>query len=419
MFNGMRKYFNNVLKYVLVCSCIIVVFASTSCDLFESKTVTVTTGTSNSSIRQALSTNEIVSKISPVVVYIINLGTGIVIDSSGYILTNNHVIDGENNLVVRFNDRTQSNAQIVYQNSSLDIAIIKCSANNLSSVQLGSSEDGTVGSEVIAVGYPYGSILGDSPTISKGIISSFRYIDSVNYIQTDTALNPGSSGSPLVNIYGEIIGLNTFGLTDTQGMNFAINLNDIKSYVESILAQLKAGGISNQTTTVTKTVAITVTVTSTIGAGQTVTVTKTLTDGGAVVTVTQSQTITNTVTASPTTVTQTQTVTQTITASPTITTDTVDGVTVFTYSGKGEMNTPPFSISSSPWVFQYTADWSGSFIVYLYQGSNRVGDIYVGGVTAGETYYTYIYDKIGIDLNFKIASAPSSGSWTIRVIQPN
>ncbi len=127
-----------------------------------------------------------------------------------------------------------------------------------------------------------------------------------------------------------------------------------------------------------------------------------------------------TVTGSKTTVTSTntRTETKTVTATPTIITNTVNGFVVFTYAGKGSMTSLPFSIEKSPWVFQFTTDYDGDFSANLfYDNSNNYIAIVDASVTAWETYYTYVYNKTGINMYVSVEGIPAEGSWTIQVIQ--
>jgi len=263
-FSKTRKYYNSVSKCLLTFICLVFIFASASCGLID-RIMPSNKGAEATYYQQELSLPEIVNKINPSVVYIVDLGTGIIIDNAGYILTNNHVVQNENNIIVRFYNGLETGAEIVFQDSKLDIAIIKSPAINLPSVGLGSTGDCELGSGVIAIGYPYGSILGWSPTVSNGIVSALRSIDGVNYIQTNAALNPGNSGGPLVNTYGEVIGLNTMGLMGSEGISFAIDLNHIKSHIGNIISEIKVSGWN---ITVAKTVGPTITVTKTVTATQ-------------------------------------------------------------------------------------------------------------------------------------------------------
>jgi hypothetical protein len=175
-------------------------------------------------------------------------------------------------------------------------------------------------------------------------------------------------------------------------------------------------------------------VTETVVSTQTVTSTNTLTQTSVaistlpavtlpVVTETVTSTLpqdTVTVTGPETTVTSTSTKTQTtiITASPTMTTNTFEGTVVFSYSGKGNLSTTFFSIYESPWVFQYTTDWDGDFNAFLVQDTSSPNPCVVSAtVTAWETYHTYVYNKTGMNMYFKIEDAPHDGLWTIKVIQ--
>lgn len=241
----------------------------------QSQTITETqtlVQTQTTSIHQELSTSEILEKISPVVAYIetyYGIGTGTVIDERGYLLTNNHVVEEEDYATVRLPNRQDVIAEVVYRDQSLDIAILKCPGTGYSHVALGSIEEPDLLDDVIAFGHPVGE--GESASISKGIISSLRTVEGIEYIQTDAAANPGSSGGPLVNTYGEFIGIVTWGLAETEGINFAIDVNSIKTHIGDILQQLIEGGISIKT--VTQTMVNTVTVTTTVGVGQIATVT--------------------------------------------------------------------------------------------------------------------------------------------------
>ena len=124
-----------------------------------------------------------------------------------HFLTNYHIVENEEDVLVILPGREDVIAEIVYSDPNLDIAIIECPGLNYPFVRLGSIEIPGLGDDVIAIGYPYGSELGDSASISKGVISAFRTIDGIKYIQTDAPANPGSSGGPLVNNYAEVIGI--------------------------------------------------------------------------------------------------------------------------------------------------------------------------------------------------------------------
>jgi S1-C subfamily serine protease len=179
------------------------------------------------------------AKIEPTVVMVEveeDIGSGMIIDESGYILTNNHVVEGVQSAIVTLKEGGQFPSEVIGRDELRDLAIIKISASGFKfpSVVLGNSDKIETGEEVIAVGYSLG--LGDSTTISKGIISAFRYSDSVRYIQTDAAINPGNSGGPLINLNGEVVGIVTFKFVGegVEGMGFAIAINDVKPFIAEV-----------------------------------------------------------------------------------------------------------------------------------------------------------------------------------------
>lgn len=173
------------------------------------------------------------------------LGTGFIIDSEGYILTNNHVVDSVDEIKVTLENDSVYEAKIIGRDPETDIALIKIDdAKDLKPLELGDSEKMEVGDWVIAIGNPYG--LGH--TVTAGIVSA-KYRDDVigspfdNFIQTDASINPGNSGGPLMNINGEVIGINSAIFSQTGGsigIGFAIPINMAKD----LLPMLKTGKIS-------------------------------------------------------------------------------------------------------------------------------------------------------------------------------
>jgi serine protease Do len=172
------------------------------------------------------------------------LGTGFVIDKEGYILTNNHVVEMADEIKVTLEDETVFEAKIVGRDPETDIALIKIdNAKNLKALKLGDSDLMEVGDWVVAIGNPYG--LGH--TLTAGIVSA-KFRDNVgigtfdNFIQTDASINPGNSGGPLMNIDGEVIGINSAIYSQTGGsvgIGFAIPVNMAKD----LLPMLKTGKI--------------------------------------------------------------------------------------------------------------------------------------------------------------------------------
>ncbi len=167
----------------------------------------------------------------------LSIGSGIIIDPRGYILTNSHVLaDGENLRVKLWNDRTVP-ARLIQKEDEIDIALLKIDAPGLQSIPLGDSDALDVGHWVLAVGNPFGL----SQTVSSGIVSAVGRSDVgiLNYesfIQTDAAVNQGNSGGPLVNLRGEVVGVNTAIYSDSSGaslgIGFAVPINLARALVE-------------------------------------------------------------------------------------------------------------------------------------------------------------------------------------------
>lgn len=172
----------------------------------------------------------------------ISLGTGFIIDSSGLILTNNHVIAGADEIKIQFtedDDEMPTDGELVGKDAELDVALIRVKTKRaLIPMVLGDSEKVEVGEWVVAVGNPFGQ----GHTVTHGIISAKgrRAPDFVlaNYLQTDAPINPGNSGGPLINLKGEVIGINNAIDQRAQGIGFAIPIN----LVTKVLPQLKANG---------------------------------------------------------------------------------------------------------------------------------------------------------------------------------
>ncbi|HRY13083.1 MAG TPA: trypsin-like peptidase domain-containing protein [Syntrophomonadaceae bacterium] len=167
------------------------------------------------------------------------VGTGFIISSDGYILTNQHVIDGASKIVVRMADSEQGyDATVVGQDYELDLAIIKVEANKtLTTLNMGDSDRIRVGDWVVAIGNPYGL----DHTVTVGVISAKGRPISIenrvyrNLIQTDAAINPGNSGGPLLNTSGEVVGINTAVNYEAQGIGFAISINTAKEIIDELI----------------------------------------------------------------------------------------------------------------------------------------------------------------------------------------
>lgn len=169
-------------------------------------------------------------------------GTGFIISSDGYIMTNNHVVADSNTVTVTLYDETTYQATIVGTDSDNDIALIKIDATGLSTVDIGNSDNIVVGESVMAIGNPLGEL---TYTLTTGVVSALdREINidgtPINMFQVDVAINPGNSGGPLFDMYGNVIGITTAKYSDTgvEGLGFAIPIND----AVSIATELKENG---------------------------------------------------------------------------------------------------------------------------------------------------------------------------------
>lgn len=171
-------------------------------------------------------------------------GSGFIIDPAGYIVTNNHVVGQSEGatITVKLSDGREFEAELVGNDPKTDVALIKVNATGLPSIPLGNSDGIKVGEWVLAIGNPFGL----SHTVTAGIVSArgrgnVGIVDYADFIQTDAAINPGNSGGPLINLDGEVVGMNTAIYSRTggsMGIGFAIPVNMIK-YVE---AQLRETG---------------------------------------------------------------------------------------------------------------------------------------------------------------------------------
>ena len=172
-----------------------------------------------------------------------SLGSGVVVSSDGYIVTNNHVVEKADEIKVTLFDHQDFMGKIVGTDPKSDLAIIKISAKNLPAIQWGDSDGLQVGEFVLAFGNPYS--LGH--TVTMGIVSAVGranvgIADYEDFIQTDAAINPGNSGGPLVNIKGELIGINTAIFSRTggyQGIGFAVPSNMVKSVMNQLIKEGK------------------------------------------------------------------------------------------------------------------------------------------------------------------------------------
>lgn len=170
------------------------------------------------------------------------VGSGVIIQSDGYILTNSHVVaDGKaKELKVLFENGEQVDGTVLWNDATLDLAIVKVNVTNLPVAELGDSEKLEVGELAIAIGNPLG--LEFQRTVTAGIISGLNRSVTVdgrvvidNLIQTDASINPGNSGGPLLNAKGQVIGINTAKITSGEGLGFSIPINQVKEIAAQVI----------------------------------------------------------------------------------------------------------------------------------------------------------------------------------------
>ncbi len=166
------------------------------------------------------------------------LGSGFIITSDGYVLTNNHVVENATKITVVLKDGREFRGQVVGTDSTSDVAVVKISGTDLPTVQLGDSSTLTVGQKVIAIGNPYGL----SQTVTTGVISALeRNVQAsqtetlVGVVQTDAAINPGNSGGPLVDLSGRVVGMNTMIYQNAQGLGFSVSVNTVRKVYDAII----------------------------------------------------------------------------------------------------------------------------------------------------------------------------------------
>ena len=209
------------------------------------------TETMTSDAEGALSLQQIYQKLNPSVVSIISTlksgtatGTGIIMSESGYIITNHHVIEGANQLTVLTYDDQQYTAELVGSDTISDLAVLRIEAGGLTAAEFGDSDSLRVGDSVVAIGDPLGIQL--RGTMTSGIISAINRDLTVEdrkmtLIQTDAALNSGNSGGPLINCYGQVIGINTMKMSSyyssasVEGLGFAIPIAVAKPIIDELI----------------------------------------------------------------------------------------------------------------------------------------------------------------------------------------
>ncbi len=167
------------------------------------------------------------------------VGSGVVIDNDGHVLTNNHVIENAQQLKITTTDGRTENGKVIGTDELTDLAVVKAgSIEKFEHAQLGDSDNLRIGQIVLAIGNPFG--LSGGPTVTSGIVSSLKrsiQFDTgmLEVIQTDAAINPGNSGGPLINTNGEVVAINTAKMPYGQGIGFAIPINISKSILEDLI----------------------------------------------------------------------------------------------------------------------------------------------------------------------------------------
>ncbi|MGA8912471.1 MAG: trypsin-like peptidase domain-containing protein [Nitrososphaeraceae archaeon] len=175
------------------------------------------------------------------------VGSGIIVDGKGFILTNNHVVDEAQKLRITLKDGNVFNGVVVGTDEVTDLAVVRVDSKEaLPFARLGNSDQLKIGEIVIAIGNPFG--LTGGPTVTAGIVSALNRSlqfesGALELIQTDAAINPGNSGGPLVNTNGEVIGINTAKMPYAQGIGFAVPVNTARVIVKDLM---ESGRITNR-----------------------------------------------------------------------------------------------------------------------------------------------------------------------------
>ncbi|SMC57820.1 S1C family serine protease [Papillibacter cinnamivorans] len=210
-----------------------------------------TTLTISSPPGKALTIQDVYREVSPSVVSIMGTlpdatayGTGIIMSADGYVITNYHVIEGSSAVTVTLQDDEEFDAKLVGGDAQTDLAVLKIDSENLPAAKFGDSGALVVGDSVYAIGNPLGVEL--KGTLTDGIISAINrdiYVDgrTMTLLQTNAALNSGNSGGPLINVYGQIIGINTIKMSSysstIEGLGFAIPISSAKPIIDELIAK--------------------------------------------------------------------------------------------------------------------------------------------------------------------------------------
>lgn len=233
---------------------------------------------------------EIVKRLRPSVVHIqtesvrldqfslpspnVGVGTGEILDEQGNILTNNHVVEGAQRIIVTLSDGRSFEAALVGTDSFTDLAVVRIKAQGLTPIPLGQSSTLEVGDDVIAIGQALD--LEGGPTVTKGVVGALERSIAVDasttiqhLIQTDAAINPGNSGGPLVDLMGRMVGVNSAGVPSAEGIGFAIAIDAAKPVIEELIAngRVQRGYVGITPTNITRGLALNFNLPVTSGVG--------------------------------------------------------------------------------------------------------------------------------------------------------
>ncbi len=190
--------------------------------------------------RHTYSLAEVVALLEPTVVRVETSegsGSGFIISRTGYVLTANHVVEGSSLVRITLMSGDKYDGIVVGRDEHRDLAIVGIIADrsDFPAAVLGSSESIVISEEVVAIGYALG--LEGRVTVSKGIVAAIRIVDEYEYVQTDAAVNPGNSGGPLVNLKGEVIGINVAKYVGVavEGVGLAIPIDEAKPFIQDTI----------------------------------------------------------------------------------------------------------------------------------------------------------------------------------------
>ena len=159
-----------------------------------------------------------------------SVGSGVIVDNRGYIVTNYHVVQGKNTLNAMLVDGSMHSARLAGYDTNADVAVLKIEGN-YNKLDYANSDNAIIGEKVIAMGSPGGLDF----TVTEGIISAIRVNNGIKYLQTDVPINPGNSGGPLVDKTGKILGINTMKISGFEGLGFAITSNVVKAISDELI----------------------------------------------------------------------------------------------------------------------------------------------------------------------------------------